>query len=921
MQIVAVRTADEKSNFTEILKRCFVANCDRQKKQEELGSEADELARSLLEDESTSTIKQLEGYLLSQRPCAQCAVIEENYIDRDFLDDYVSYHYRCFESQSQKCCRVHFFSVNFTGSQVLENLILAPDEKIPAELLGEGIGLPEKDVFLKDVYLGFFIVRPLRKTIVGRTCLALYPQEHPEGAALPGRHYPAVCKNHVSFFGVDLALECMPFQEQDGATAACATCVLWSAFSVSAHLFGNRIPSPSAITALAVENSFSSNRKFPNHGLSVEEMSYAIRKTGLDPIVIRLDRYPTGMERAHMFLGAMYAYLNLGVSVIAVLDAQVETGETIGVHAIAINGYHLPEKNSDSKGDARKWLSAMSIDKFYANDDQCCPGARFIPEMGISGTDLEIHAYRGPFSEESKPYRTYVPRSLIIPLYNKIHVTFEEVANEVAICVGALNEALQRMLKDDPNLPETTLQLDITLCASNDFKANLRKDGSLPKDTILQGVETSFPRFVWCVRIDCNEKKAAVMLIDTTDSEQGLNVIGVFLYECDLDDENAIRRMARYAFYQRCRRDFNSERRRVIEQQGLLKALCLYENSKKEFDYLSEQMENSPMACFQLGWMYEQGEGVKINKQAAINCYEKAARGGNRDALFNLGWIYEHGDGVTIDKDKALEWYAQAAKHCDDGAKYRMAKIYDERGDVSNARRLFEEAAKEGYVNAQYALAELHDDPSCLFMPCQAKEWYMKAAKHGHKGAQFMLGKMYRLGLWGEAQTPVMAANWLRMAAQQGHADAQYELAKMYEEGSAGVPKDDLQAILWYTKAAEQGHKNAQYNLGLLHEQKSDIYRAIMWYAAAAERKEGEEQKQSTERIRNAQYKLGQIYELGKSGTIDISMAVRLYAKSAAQGSQMAKEALKTLSSLGSTVAQKVIEAQRGAGYERMKGF
>jgi TPR repeat protein len=40
---------------------------------------------------------------------------------------------------------------------------------------------------------------------------------------------------------------------------------------------------------------------------------------------------------------------------------------------------------------------------------------------------------------------------------------------------------------------------------------------------------------------------------------------------------------------------------------------------------------------------------------------EKAADGGNQDAMNNLGELYYYGHGVTRDYGKAREWYQKAA--------------------------------------------------------------------------------------------------------------------------------------------------------------------------------------------------------------------------------------------------------------------
>jgi uncharacterized protein len=63
-----------------------------------------------------------------------------------------------------------------------------------------------------------------------------------------------------------------------------------------------------------------------------------------------------------------------------------------------------------------------------------------------------------------------------------------------------------------------------------------------------------------------------------------------------------------------------------------------------------------------LGWMYEKGEGVKVDFQIAMDWYEKAANLGSIDAMNNIALMYEKGKGRKRDAQKAAEWYEKADK-------------------------------------------------------------------------------------------------------------------------------------------------------------------------------------------------------------------------------------------------------------------
>ena len=67
-------------------------------------------------------------------------------------------------------------------------------------------------------------------------------------------------------------------------------------------------------------------------------------------------------------------------------------------------------------------------------------------------------------------------------------------------------------------------------------------------------------------------------------------------------------------------------------------------------------------AQFNLGIMYDQGQGVDVNYKKAIEWYEKAAKQGHAGAQYNLGAMYDEGKGVDGNYKKAIEWYEKAAK-------------------------------------------------------------------------------------------------------------------------------------------------------------------------------------------------------------------------------------------------------------------
>lgn len=124
----------------------------------------------------------------------------------------------------------------------------------------------------------------------------------------------------------------------------------------------------------------------------------------------------------------------------------------------------------------------------------------------------------------------------------------------------------------------------------------------------------------------------------------------------------------------------------------------------------------------------------------------------------------------------------------------------------------------------------------------EAVEWLIKAAKQGHKEAQFSLGQCYWHGTFVE-ENGVEAVKWFIKAAEQGHTPAHLYVGNAYEEGF-GVEKNDVFAYQWTSMAAANGDDEAQKKLRtmaakLSGEQRAEGQRlATEWQAAFEKRKQ-----------------------------------------------------------------------------------
>jgi len=106
-----------------------------------------------------------------------------------------------------------------------------------------------------------------------------------------------------------------------------------------------------------------------------------------------------------------------------------------------------------------------------------------------------------------------------------------------------------------------------------------------------------------------------------------------------------------------------------------------YEKAFKEFRALGEGGHVG--AQYNVGLMYDNGEGVPQDDGEALKWYFKAAKQGHAYAQVNLGVMYENGQGVSQNYAEALKWYRKTAEQGETIAQAKLAIMYGEGKGVS----------------------------------------------------------------------------------------------------------------------------------------------------------------------------------------------------------------------------------------------
>lgn len=463
-----------------------------------------------LKTKTSDSVKYLHDYLRDLG--CQTMLIENQYVDKDFLDDYANYYVKCFEPYPRFCKRVHFFK-NLSEQRVCNHLKKKQKNSSFRR-------------YLNANYLGSVVAKPLPSAIIGRTVLNPYENTITDGEEVDGertircaRAYPA------NLFGVDLTTTSLAFIEQDQVISACATSALWIALQKSAHLFGYRIPGLYEITDCATRY-WESGRPIPSEGLNTYQMCQAIREVGLEPevkeVYASIDDTPV---YKYPLLAASYGYLRAGIPI--VLKVMIDYD---GFHAITLTGYRLAEEGpgflelDKCSLDLEKWakphLRGSRIKYLYAHDDQIGPFCK-LQVKSASRAGFQV-VFKGTWKREDRSHSTLVPLEMITPVYHKIRVPFVSVLR-LASRMGWLFDRLGKGTDE--------IEWDIFLSSVNDYKREVveNPNGRLAFRSRL--LEMNHPRFVWRARAYVGGEETCEMLVDATDMEKSFNLYAVMFFD------------------------------------------------------------------------------------------------------------------------------------------------------------------------------------------------------------------------------------------------------------------------------------------------------------------------------------------------------------------------------------------------------
>jgi len=434
---------------------------------------------------------------------AKSILLEMDYIDRDYLEDYSRYYVGCFQRYGERCARLHFFSGDLSH------------EKIKKALSCSGEELSELKVEMKDGYLGFMVVKPIPKAFIGKTCLKIYNsirEDHDK--KILSKIY------EVNLFGIELQVETIAFQEQDKIVSACATTAIWSLLHAQ-ESWGNVVPSSSEITLSAINHIENSVNSFPNSGLTNKQIFRALDIYGLRNHKVKLD----DEFNPEVFESLVKSYVDSEMPILLGGDIYtrskmngIDYGDwvKVGSHAVTILGYHQDQDL-----------------QIYVHDDQFGPFAKArMSSEKIKGVARQAILLRHKHNKDwSESEQLILPTAMIIPTQPKIRIPFDIIRNTCEIISDNINVMFESGLLSEKSV------FNIRLMSLKEFRAKVI--GGVGYENKYSVLTRNLARYIWVADFFEGQSDEVLFTIafDATDIPNGKSILEVVVanedfFEC-----------------------------------------------------------------------------------------------------------------------------------------------------------------------------------------------------------------------------------------------------------------------------------------------------------------------------------------------------------------------------------------------------
>lgn len=319
---------------------------------------------------------------------ARAALLDDDYIDRDFSEAYSAYYAKTFKRHSKVCQRLLFFScsLDFLKSATITDAA----KRLEAE---SGAN-----------YLGHVVLRPISQAPISQAIL-----RPPPAPATFERHLLVRARYTAHALGAELWVDAAPMTQQDSRIGACAQASIWvSARHIHARHRGPWMSTVEITEAALSRTDHEINTTLPagSEFLTANNTVAALRAAGRETLIYAARTSATGAMDWGVLrpTDVVNRYVDSGIPVSVWVRSPASS---IG-HAVVATGQVFARTASSlpSRPTRGEYVSA-----FLVNDDQLGPNVRMAVASG------------GAIAEASYTIRDAF--ALIIPLPSKVYLPAE----------------------------------------------------------------------------------------------------------------------------------------------------------------------------------------------------------------------------------------------------------------------------------------------------------------------------------------------------------------------------------------------------------------------------------------------------------------------------------------------------------------
>jgi hypothetical protein len=421
----------------------------------------------------------------------ETVVIERDYYDEDYIDEYVNFYCKTFRSHPQRCLRLHFFAAKVARRHLTN---LKPYAKH---------------------YLGYTVVRPTSAFATGRTVIRPLATPPVETYVLSRAAFRVnLCGNGLEVIGA-------PFMQQDINVGACAQAALWMMALFMHAAYQTSRFHPAEISRAATRFLPSSGGR---DGLHIDQMKEAVRSMGFVPhslYKLEQNTTPANLREMSKFI---YAYVESEIPVLLALmtpsggHAVAAIGHTYRLSPHSLPSIVAPNQTFAFGGTAIPYRTSSEwVSDFVVNDDAAGP-YRSIPNDGNSLATID---------------------SAIAMTPPQVNLTPADAENHARSFLGGVNSFFRASPFSEADVSDLVLRP--SLIRSNKFKERLATS-SIHEAIRRLYRAAPLPKFLWLVELSTPsmvshpdpQRRQAVgeLLIDATANpfDVGVAVVGFHLY-------------------------------------------------------------------------------------------------------------------------------------------------------------------------------------------------------------------------------------------------------------------------------------------------------------------------------------------------------------------------------------------------------